>query len=66
VGILEPGEQHWEILAGLLSESQAIGNLVTDAHLAALAVEYGATLCSTDQDFRRFEGLAWENPLAPA
>jgi predicted nucleic acid-binding protein len=40
------------------------GNLVSDAHLAALAVEHGATLHSTDRDFSRFDGLRWENPLA--
>jgi predicted nucleic acid-binding protein len=40
------------------------GNLVTDAHLAALAIEHGLTLCSTDGDFARFSGLAWRNPLA--
>ena len=39
-------------------------NLVPDAHLAALAIEHGLVLCSTDQDFARFPGLRWENPLA--
>ena len=66
VAVLEPGERHWDILSKVLRESQASGNLVTDAHLAALAIEYGATLCSADQDFRRFTGLSWENPLAAA
>jgi predicted nucleic acid-binding protein len=41
------------------------GNLVPDAHLAALAVEHGLTLCSTDGDFARFQGLRWLNPIAP-
>jgi predicted nucleic acid-binding protein len=40
------------------------GNLTTDAHLAALAIEYGATLYSTDNDFSRFNGLRWRNPIA--
>lgn len=63
VGLLDPGERHWSILSALLRESRAVGNLVSDAHLAALAIEHGATLCSTDRDFRRFDGLSWENPI---
>lgn len=63
VDVLEPGGRHWQILSRLLVDSRASGNLVTDAHLAALAIEYGATLCSTDRDFRRFEKLSWEDPL---
>jgi len=39
--------------------------LVSDAHLAALAIEHGLILCSTDGDFARFPGLRWENPIAP-
>ncbi len=63
VEILSPSEQHWTILQGLLKNARASGNLVTDAHLAALAIEHEATLCSTDRDFRRFDGLTWQNPL---
>ena len=63
VDVLEPGPRHWEILKLLLAHSQASGNLVTDAHLAAPAVEHGLTLMSTDRDFARFEGLAWRDPL---
>ena len=63
-GIVEPGERHFEILSGLLREGQASGPLVMDAVLAALAIEHGATLCSTDRDFARFPGLDWENPIA--
>ena len=63
VRILQPGEHHWRILDDLLRRTQAAGNLVTDAHLAALALEHGARLLSTDQDFRRFDTLRWENPL---
>jgi uncharacterized protein len=64
VGILEPGERHGEILRGLVLDGQATGPLVMDAALAAIAVEHGATLCTTDRDFSRFPGLAWTNPLA--
>jgi toxin-antitoxin system PIN domain toxin len=62
--ILEPGERHWEILRGLLREGQTVGPLVTDAALAALAIEHGATLHTTDRDFARFPGLDWTNPLS--
>lgn len=65
VGILEPGERHWGILAGLLGAGQATGPLVMDAALAALAIEHGATLQTTDRDFARFAGLSWKNPLEP-
>jgi toxin-antitoxin system PIN domain toxin len=63
VGVLEPGPRHWDILRRLLLSAQAAGNLVTDAHLAALAIEHGAELRSTDMDFARFEGLSWQDPL---
>lgn len=64
VGILQPGSRHWPILRELLPAAQVKGPLVTDAYLAALAIEHGATLCSTDRDFSRFEGLRWRNPMA--
>ena len=64
VELLEPSRRHWEILGRLLDEGQVIGPLVTDAALAALAIEHGATLCTTDRDFSRFPGLQWENPIA--
>jgi hypothetical protein len=51
-------------LRELLSQSGTAGNLTTDAHLAALAIEHGAELCSTDTDFGRFQRLRWVNPLA--
>jgi len=63
-GIPEPGEHHWEILRRLLEEGQSAGPLVTDAALAALAVEYGATLDTTDREFSRFTGLKCKNPFA--
>ena len=63
-GILEPGERHWPILCGLMRDGQTTGPLVMDAVVAALAVEHGATLYTTDRDFSRFVGLKWTNPLA--
>ena len=62
-GIVEPGERHWEILQRLIADGQAAGPLISDAVLAALAVEHGATLHSTDRDFARFPGLQWTNPI---
>jgi len=61
---LEPGPRHLVILAQLLEPLGVAASLTTDAHLAALAIEYRATLCSNDADFGRFSGLAWRNPLA--
>jgi uncharacterized protein len=62
-GILEPGEGYWQILRVLMKDSQVAGPLVMDAALAALAIEHGATLHTTDRDFTRFSGLKWTNPL---
>ena len=61
---LAPGNEHWRLIRGLLSGAGSAGNLTTDAHLAALAIENGAELCSTDSDFGRFPNLRWTNPLA--
>ena len=61
---LSPGTHHWDILRDLLAGSGTAANLTTDAHLAALAIENGAELCSTDSDFGRFPRLRWTNPLA--
>jgi hypothetical protein len=63
ITLLNPGERHWEILRDLMTRGQARGPLVTDAHLAALAIEHGATLATTDRDFARFPGLKFFNPL---
>jgi toxin-antitoxin system PIN domain toxin len=65
VAIAHPGPEHAGILHRLLTQFGAGGNLTTDAHLAALAMEYGAELCSSDNDFARFPGLNWRNPLRP-
>ena len=62
-GILEPGERHWEILRNLISEAQTTGPLVMDAVIAAIALEHGATLFTTDRDFSRFPGLKLANPI---
>ena len=59
-----PTERHADVLGKLLAEPSGYGNLVPDAHLAALAIEHGLTLCSTDGDFGRFPELKWLNPLA--
>jgi toxin-antitoxin system PIN domain toxin len=61
---LQPGPRHLEILGRLVREHGAIGPLAVDAVLAVLAIENGALLASTDQDFRRFPGLRWSNPLS--
>ena len=63
VSTIEPGPSHAEIVFGLLEALGTGGNLTTDAHLAALAIEHQAELHSTDADFRRFPGLRWSNPL---
>ena len=63
VRVLSPAHTHWKVLSGLITELGTAGNITTDAHLAALAIEHGATLCSTDTDFARFDGLKWRNPL---
>jgi toxin-antitoxin system PIN domain toxin len=63
VDIVEPGSGHWEIVKELITDLGAAGNLTSDAHLAALAIERGARLCSADNDFSRFSRLRWSNPL---
>jgi predicted nucleic acid-binding protein len=63
-GFLDPGERHWDILCSLVRDGQAVGPLIMDAVLAAIALEHGATVCTTDRDFSRFSGLKWTNPLA--
>jgi len=64
VRVIQATDSHWPIFQRLLSNGKAVGNLVSDAHLAALAVEHNCTLQSTDSDFARFKGLKWGNPLA--
>ncbi len=64
VRIVHPTGQHWTIFQQMLRSGNAVENLVSDAHLAALAVEHNCTLQSTDADFSRFRGLKWKNPIA--
>jgi uncharacterized protein len=64
VRLLQPTENHWGILQRMLRVGSATGNLVSDAQMAALAVEHDCVLHSTDRDFARFRGLKWLNPLA--
>ena len=63
VVVVHPTARHAQILRELLGEVGSAGNLTTDAHLAALAIEHGAELCSCDADFSRFPGLRWRDPL---
>ena len=63
VVLLHPGGDHWRIMKGLLERAGTAGNLTTDAHLAALAIEQDCELCSTDRDFGAFPDLRWINPL---
>jgi toxin-antitoxin system PIN domain toxin len=57
-----PTEQHGRILVALIKDYQLRGNLVADAELAALAIEHGLTICSTDTDFARFREVDWLDP----
>lgn len=61
--IPQPGPEYRRILGELIRAHEVRGNMVPDAALAALAIEHGVTLASTDTDFARFSGLRWENPL---
>ena len=58
-----PSPNHAHILRMLTVNNEAVGNLVTDAHLAALAIQHGTSVCSFDRDFARFHGVQWVNPL---
>ena len=64
VELVVPGPSVWPVFRGLTLASGTAGNLSSDAHLAAMAIERGATVCSTDNDFKRFPGLLYVNPLA--
>ena len=62
--IVAPGPRHWDLFAQLCRDVGARGNLITDAYLAALAIESGSEWITTDRDFSRFTNLRWRHPLA--
>jgi hypothetical protein len=61
---LQPGARHWAIMVDLISRADVRGAMVSDAYLAALAIEHGCQLVTTDSDFARFPTLRWRHPLA--
>ena len=61
--IIQPGREHWGIFTNLCRRANATGNLVPDAYIAALAIESGSELITTDRDFARFRDLKWRHPL---
>ena len=63
VRLIQTTEQHWPLFQQMLRAGNASANLVSDAHLAALAVEHNCILYSSDTDFARFRGLKWKNPI---
>ena len=65
VWIPEPTDAHPIVLGDLLARANASGNLIPDAHLAAIAIEHGLTVCSADADFARFPDVSWLNPIEP-
>jgi uncharacterized protein len=60
-----PTDRHADVLGSLIESYQLRGNLVSDADLAALAIEHGVAVCSADSDFARFREVRWLNPLSP-
>jgi predicted nucleic acid-binding protein len=61
-----PGSRHQQVLGEIVRECRPAGNLVPDAHLAALALEHGLTVVSTDTDLAKFPGVTWLNPVSAA
>ena len=61
--IIAPGPRHWDLFLDICKTTDARGNLIPDAYLAALAIETGSDLITTDRDFARFPGLRWRHPL---
>jgi toxin-antitoxin system PIN domain toxin len=62
-GVITAGPRHWSIFRDLMERAKATGDLVTDAHLAAIALEHGARIATRDRDFARFPGVDWFDPL---
>ena len=65
VRLLQPGPRAWRLLSTMCEEGQAKGAMVMDAHLAALAMEHGASIATTDRDFMRFPDIKLVNPVKP-
>lgn len=63
--VIEPTSRHTDVLEAFLADLGSAGNLVNDAHLAALALEHGADIASFDADFSRFDGIGWHRPAKP-
>ena len=63
--MIEPGPDHLTIMTEMLAAAGRGGNLVPDAHIAALAIQHDAEIHTNDRDFSRFPGLRWSNPLLP-
>lgn len=64
IHLITESDDHWRILRSLIKDTGTAGNLTTDAHLAALAIARNSILVSCDNDFSRFDGLRWHNPLS--
>jgi len=64
VRLLSPSDDHWVFFRRLIREGQVIGAMMSDAHVAALTIEHGGVLHTTDRDFARFPGLRWTNPMS--
>jgi len=60
--VLQPGPRHWQLFTSLVSDTQAVGNRIPAAWLAALAIEHSCVMLSDDTDFARFPGLSWQRP----
>jgi uncharacterized protein len=61
--MIQPGDRHWEIMVDLIETAGVRGAMITDAYLAALAIEHGCEVVTTDKDFARFPNLRWRHPL---
>lgn len=63
--VIEPGPRYWAIFRDLVTRTQARGNKISDIHIAALAIEYDAAVCTGDRGFAQFPGVRVINPLTP-
>jgi len=60
--VVSPGPRHWELFLDLVARAPAVGNLVSDAWIGALAIEHGCEVLSDDADFARLPGVRWRRP----